>query len=304
MKPLIYTSVITAIFLAACGNQQEKAGKAEQAEASKLGRVLEETIATGGKGFLKISSFRKKDITEDLCQQWEYGNNEGASSMELTIDEDFEKIRPQYSFFKDGSVLENPRHQARIGTWRIGGRDSLIMNFTDGTQRWFIITSIDSKQMRLVTKNDAGKTLYLNLGGTALVHENMYNDPFHPANNQWRIAPSAPEPDSAIKNRIVNCLRFFALFYRDNLLRNKSTIDFEGFPRIFNWYSGGIGLPDRDKVDDSWIECFYDEEEAMKGYKLLRMLIVDYEYKWPKKVDWSLQTHSVLEQMYHKAVNM
>jgi hypothetical protein len=300
MNPVICTAVFTVIILSACGGKQQKNEEGD----NKAGRVLKETIATGEKGFIKISGFRKNDFTENLCQQWEFGSSEGASSTELTMDENFDPIHPQYNFFKDGSVLENPRHHLRVGKWRIGGRDSLILSFAGSVLKWFIISSIDSKELRLVTKDNAGKALYLNLKGNGLVHHNMYNDPFHPVNNQWRLQPKNSEPDSAIKKRVVNCIKFFALYYRDNLLRNFSSINFEGFPRIFNWYRGGLGIPDRDKVDSSWINCFYNEEEAMKGYKFLRMLIVDYEYDWPEKVQWYLQTHSVLEQMYHKAIKM
>jgi hypothetical protein len=300
MNPGIYTVVFIVIFLAACGENKQSGSE----ENKKMGRVLKETIATGEKGFVPISSFRKMDIRENLCQQWEFGKSEGASSSELTMDENFDDIHPQYNFFKDGSVLENPRHHIRLGKWRIGGRDSLILDFTDSTRQWFLITAIDSKEIRLVTKNESGKALYLNLKGNGLVHQNMYNDPFHPVNNQWRLQPMDSEPDSLIRKRVVNCIKFFALYYRDNLLRNKSSIDFKGFPHIFNWYRGGLGIPDRDKVDKSWIKCFYDYDEAMKGYKFLRALIVNYEYEWPEKTEWYLQTHSVLEQMYHKAEKM
>lgn len=300
MNPGIYTTVFTVIFLAACGENKQNG----EEENRKMGRVLKETIATGEKGFVQISNLRKTDIRENLCQQWEFGKSEGASSSELIMDENFDEIHPQYNFFKDGSVLENPRHHVRLGKWRIGGRDSLILDFTDSTRKWFLVTAIESKQVRLVTKNESGKALYLNLKGNGLVHANMYNDPFHPVNNQWRIRPMNSEADSLIRKRVVNCVKFFALYYRDNLLRNKSSIDFKGFPHIFNWYRGGLGIPDRDKVDESWIKCFYDYDEAMKGYKFLRALIVNYEYEWPEKTEWYLQTHSVLEQMYHKAEKM
>jgi hypothetical protein len=300
MNPNICTVVFLATILWSCGGQN----KQDRPDGSKPGHVLKETIATGDTGFVIISGFRKNDVRENLCQQWDFGKSEGASSSELVMDENFDPIHPQYNFFKDGSVLENPRHHVRLGKWRLSGRDSLLLFFTDSTQKWFIITAIDSKQLRMVTKDKAGKALFLNLNANGLVHQNMYNDPFHPVNNQWRLKPSEPEPDSLIKKRVTNCVKFFALFYRDNLLRNRSSINFEGFPIIFRWYRGGIGLPDRDKVDSSWVNCFYDEEDAMKGYKFLRMLIVDYEYEWPEKVAWWLQTHSVLEQMYHKAVKM
>jgi hypothetical protein len=304
MSTSVYRFIFIAILLAACGGQSANVEGEKDKEESKPGRVLRETIATGEKGYVTISSFRKEDISEDLCQQWELNKNDGASSPELIVDENNAKIFPQYNFFKDGSVVENPRHHIRVGKWRLAGRDSLILNFNDGSHRWFIITSVNARELRLVTKNEDGKALYLNMSVSGKVHENMLNDPFHPINNEWRIPPQGPEDDSAIKKRVTNCLKFFALYYRDVLLRDKSSINFEGLPHIFNWYRGGIGLPDREKVDDSWIECFYNKEAALKGYGFLRKLIVDYEYDWPEKVEWSLQTHSVLEQMYHKTLTV
>jgi hypothetical protein len=300
MQANFYIPLLVVFVLCACSGQ----GKKEGSEKIKGGRVLKETLATGDLGFVNLTRFRKTDKRENLCQQWELGRVEGASSSELVMDEHFEPIRPQYNFFKDGSVLENPRKQIRLGKWQLRGRDSLLLFFPDSVQKWFIITKIDSRNLRMVTKNKSGKALFLNLSGNAMVHANIYNDPFHPANNQWRIKPDKPESDSAIRQRVTNCLKFFALYYRDNLLRNLSSIDFEGFPRIFSWYRGGIGLPDRDKIDSTWTNCFYNEEDALKGYKFLRLLIVDYEYEWPEKVQWYLQTHFVLEQMYHKASHM
>lgn len=288
------------IFTACAGTGKKEARE----DGKKLGAVLKETLATGDTGLTSLTRFRKTDLGANLCQQWELEKTEGASSSELILDENFDPIHPQYNFFKDGSVLENPRHRVRLGKWRIGGRDSLILSFTDNVQKWFLITSVDSRQLRMITKDKVGNALYLNLSGNGLVHANMYNDPYHPVNNQWRLKPGSAETDSAIKARAINCVKFFALYYRDNLLRNKSSINFEGFPRIFNWYKGGIGLPDRDKLDEKWIDCFYDEDDASKGYKFLRALIVNYEYEWTPKVAWWLQTHSVLEQMYHKAIKM
>jgi hypothetical protein len=300
MQANIYLPLLMVFVVAACSGS----GKKEGSEKIKGGRVLKETLATGDTGFINLTRFRKKDIRENLCQQWELSKLEGASSSELVLDENFDAIRPQYNFFKDGSVLENPRKRLRLGKWQLRGSDSLLLFFADSLQRWFIITTIDSRQLRMVTKNESGKALFLNLEANGIIHSNMYNDPFHPANNQWRVRSEKPESDSAIRQRVTNCLKFFALYYRDNLLRNKSSIDFEGFPKIFRWYRGGIGLPDRDKIDSTWTNCFYNEDEAMKGYKFLRMLIVDYEYQWPEKVPWYLQTHSVLEQMYHRASRM
>lgn len=302
MRRIAYLALFAMILVTACGFPTKK----KKSEEEKTGFVIKETIATGDTGFYKIAGFKKDNIADNLCQHWERNKYDGATSSVYVRDESGSAINAQYNFFKDGSVLENGRHRVRAGTWRIAGRDSLLLSLNGNVERKYRIAELSSKDLRLTSqRNDT--TLYLNLTGLQLVHKNMLNDPFHPSNNQWRMKPEAPESDSAIKQRVVGCIKFYALFYRDHLYRGRSVINFEGLPKIFRWYNGGLGLPNKNDIDSSWTNCFYNKAQAMKGYNLIDRLIVDYEFEWPKKeknIDWWHQTHFVLEQMYHRAVNM
>lgn len=293
-SPLYYLLALFAII--ACHSTEKK-----KPDTSNAARILKETLATGDTAMIALSGFKKKDIRDVLCQHWEIRKGGGTNSLELTRDENGNAINPELNLFKDGSVLENPRHHIGIGTWQLVSQDTLVLNLGK-IQKKYTIASVHSQSLRLITKGKSGDNLYLSLGSDALVHSNMINDPFHPSNNQWRIRPTAPESDSAIKQRVKDCIRFYALFYRDNLKRpDKTSINFAGLPAIFNWYSGGIGIPPRQEVDSSWINCFYNKAQALRGYDMMERLIVDYEYEWPKQTAWSSQTHFVLEQMYHKA---
>lgn len=303
MRPIAYPAIFALILLSACVGQLKKKEKAGE---DSLGAVLKETIATGDTGFYRIAGFKKDNISDNLCQHWERNKYDGATSSVYVRDENEKPINAQYNFFKDGSVLENGRHRAHVGTWQMT-RDTLVLSLNGNVERKYHIAELNSKDLRLTTKSEDGKTLHLNLAGNQLVHKNMLNDPFHPSNNQWRIQPSEPESDSTIKQRVVSCIKFYALFYRDHIYRNRSVINFEGLPKIFRWYNGGLGLPKESEVDSSWINCFYNEKQAMRGYELIDRLITDYEFNWPKNgenIEWWHQTHSVLEQMYHRALDM
>jgi hypothetical protein len=298
MQVLTYLSAFTLIFSAGCFNVPSK----DDSSVESNGFVLKETIATGDTGYYKIPNIRKTDIREDLCQQWEDRKANQGTSADFLYDENGNPVHPQYNFYKDGTVTENPRHHIRVGKWSMPERNILLLEFSDHVSEKFIIDHLNSRQLRLVLADNPVKQL--NLSSDGIVHRNMYNDPFHPVNNQWRIPPEQPESDSLIKQRAIDCIKFYALYYRDHLKRDRSVIDFEGLPKIFIWYNGGIGLPDRDDLDNSWINCFYNKEEAYKAHYFLRRLIKDYEYDWPKKdgkIDWWHRTHSVLEQMYHRA---
>jgi hypothetical protein len=105
----------------------------------------------------------------------------------------------------------------------------------------------------------------------------------------------------AIRARVLGRIKFYALYFRDNIKREMSGISFLGLPIIFEWYSRGIGLPEKEALHDSRAWCFYNRRQAEKGYELLRRLIVDYEFDWPEgAMVWVYETRSVPEQLYHK----
>ena len=102
-----------------------------------------------------------------------------------------------------------------------------------------------------------------------MVHKNPQNDPWYPANNSWRIKPETPETKEQIKSRLKDYLRFFSLFLRDNKKRDKSIVDWRGIPTIIGFYSNGISLYSPEKIESSWNNCFYSQEQAMEAYTLI-----------------------------------
>jgi hypothetical protein len=286
------------ILLFACENREVK----KKEVVKKEGYVFTEKLIKGDTGMRILSAFKKTNIAEDLCQHWELGSMEGVSSIELVM-EGNTRIFPDLSLFKDSGVVENARNRIRIGRWRIiplEGDPELELMFSSGQSKTYRIRRINSTSLHLATK---GKKdwLFLKLSSDGKVHTNPLNDPFHPANNQWRIKPSKPETDSAIHSRVRQCVWFYMLYFRDCIKREKRTINFLGLPAIFQWYSGGIGLPEKDKLENSWISCFYNKKQALQGYRILHELIVQYEFDWPHGTPgWVHQTFAVLEQMWIK----
>lgn len=272
--------------------------------------VFKETIAKGSDtGMIALGAFKRSNVADVLCQHWQ---------LEAVVDPDVvsgEKLPGNNTpgfivhdiiLFKDSSVVLNPFQNLQLGRWRthIYENERRLKIYIDGeVERQYKLARLTSRQMVCGFEDDESN--YLNFLSSGVLHRNMQNDPFHPLNNRWRIMPTAKENDNAIKARIKNCLRFFALYFRDHIKRNGETISFKGLPEIFTWYNRGIGLPDKDELSDTWISCFYNKEQALTGYLLLRKLIVDYDYDWPKRAPaWTYATHSVLEQMYHRIDSM
>ena len=303
----LYTAAICLLTIllltTACGDSAAVKDNEDKPNANAP-YILKETVATGDTGMARFSGIKKRNELDILCQHWEMPGNEGATSDELLRDKNGDRFTPGLDLFTDSTFAMNPRGDIIMGTWRVnkvGQELELKLIAAAGEVYTWKIYEYNSHSLRLTAVNEAGEQLYLNLAADGLVHRNIQNDPFHPANNQWRIQPKKPESDSVIAKKAKQCVKFYTLFYRDNILRQKKTINYAGLPDIFDWYRRGLGMPDWEDIRPSWLGCFYDSADARKGYGVLRKVIVDYEFNWPKGApDWRMETESVLEQMYHK----
>ena len=148
MRPKAYPALFSLVLLTACAGQLKKKEKNRE---ESLGAVLKETIATGDTGFYRIAGFKKDNISDNLCQHWERNKYDGATSSVYVRDENEKPINAQYNFFKDGSVLENGRHRARVGTWQMAGRDTLVLTLNGNVERKYHIAGLSSKDLRLTT---------------------------------------------------------------------------------------------------------------------------------------------------------
>ncbi|HKP32703.1 MAG TPA: hypothetical protein VJT83_08245 [Chitinophagaceae bacterium] len=245
------------VMIGACNNPVAKKKKDD-----KPNFVFKETLATGDTSIISYGQRRPLNIVYELSQQWEVKESENAQGIML---------------FKDSSVLFNPRNVMKMGKWKLGQNgDKLLLqlNFDDGSTREYVIVDRGNDRLTLVWQKD-GRNLSMHLTSDAKVHANIFNDPFHPSNNKWRVRPSKPETDSAIHERVKQCVRFYALYLRDNIKKNRSTINFSGLPSCFRWYSGGLGLLDEDSLPYEWDQCFYSEKTRRREGKNYRKHLTD-----------------------------
>lgn len=296
MKNLLL--LLLAAFIAQGCSQKPKEKKTAAAY------VLKETLVTGtDNGMINLAGF-KRSFIETICQRWELDKTTDASDILVWDPKSGDRLFPGLALFKDSTVIENPRGKMLTGKWQINSVNdemTLVLTFSGKKPHLYKVKQLSSRKLRLTIADDKGEPLLLTLTSDAQVHQNMQNDPFYHTHQWWRIKPAAAENDSAIHERTKACIQFYALYYRDFIKRKGPKISFSGLPEIFIWYNRAIGLPDRDKIAQSWIDCFYNREQAVKAYNLLRTLIVNYEFNWPAGTPgWEYQTHSVLEQMYHK----
>ncbi|MEO6722691.1 MAG: hypothetical protein ABIN67_20135 [Ferruginibacter sp.] len=288
MKILSITISIFITILTSCNNNNDSS-KASDADSSNAAK--EDTSST-----LVDLSF-ETDIKKLLCQSWENKEDAedatasgGGGSLEMPY--------RGYSFFADGSVTENPRDNIRVGKWKLNDAAKLIdIEFSKGKKAQYKIGAIGTMEMVLMNMADKKKTEYIS---DAKSEVNASDDPFYPTNNEWRIKPLKAENDSAIKLRTEQCILFYAKFLKDNVEHGDNTISFVGLPACFKWYSGGISVINKDKLEQKWINCFYNKEQALKAHAMLEK-IISKKYKWDKEERiWVKQSAGVVMQMYEQ----
>jgi hypothetical protein len=251
---------------------------------------------------ISLKSLPGVPLNDAICQLWKMDDAGQKHWNELFWDSiDNKRKFPELALYKDFSATENARCTVRFGKWKIDkNRRLLLLSFIDGTHTFYFIEKISLQKMTVVQKmGDDEVTISFSSDG--LSRKQFIDDPFYPSNNQWRIKPKFPETEQKILERMKQCVHFYSLFFQDNHQRQETDISFSGLPNCFEWYNGGIGLVDKLDLDKKWLNCFYSEKEAFKGYEMLKMLIERQELNWPKNpTGWINQTHEILNQIHDK----
>lgn len=292
MKFVHIVLLVPLFFVFACGES-----KKSKAAAEKQGYLFLENMVEGqDTGMVQLKGFKRKNPIDVFCQTWRTEKfSEKADNWSSAGQEGM-------ALFKDSMMVLNPGSSPVFGKWWVVSDNQvpkkLHIHLEGQPDEEFQIKSITSTTLALYLKNTNGQEITVNLMAEGIAHMNPKNDPFYPDNIRWMQKPSKKEDDKQLRARVRDCVRFYALYFRDNIKRKRTSISFEGLPDAFDWYDGGMGLPNRDLVSNAWIGCFYNEEQSLKGWDILHTLMKEVDFNWPKGApNWVYRTEPVLEQM-------
>lgn len=288
-----YCTILIPLFFSFACSQPAKS----KASAEKQGYLFQEKMVEGkDTGMIQLKGFKRKNPIDLFCQTWRTEKyREKADNWASTGQEGM-------ALFKDSVMVLNPGSGPVFGKWWVVSENQvprkLHMQVEGQPYQEFLIKTISPTTLTLFLKNARGTEVSVNLLAEGISHVNPRNDPFYPDNIRWLLKPTKKEDSLQIRARVRGCVRFYALYFRDNIKRKRTSISFEGLPDAFDWYDGGMGLPARDLVSNAWIGCFYNEEQALKGWEVLNKLMKDVDFDWPKGApNWVYRTEPVLEQM-------
>ncbi|PWT70981.1 MAG: hypothetical protein C5B59_19040 [Bacteroidetes bacterium] len=249
-----------------------------------------------------LGSFRKIALTDLLCRDW---NVEDADKKHWSVifwDSIADKRKyPGFSLFHDYTVTENPRTEIKFGKWEIDKPNRILrLKMKDGTEKSYYVQELSLSYM-ILTWEENGDSAWIKLNADGLVHKEDANDPYYPANNRWRIKPAKLESYDELTVRVKNCVHFYSAFFKDNYQKQLTDISYIGLPSCFEWYNGGIGLPATIELDKKWKNCFYSDDQAYKGYDLIKDIIERHVLEWPDKhMIWTKRIQIVLDQMHDR----
>ena len=241
------------------------------------------------------ASHNMKDI---ICQAWDY-KEDVADGADVDALSNIELVYRGYCLFSDGSMVKDQRGNMLAGRWSMNDKVKpieIIFSLSNGKTETYRLAYLMPYEMKLAgTTGD--KKVIIDLSSEAIRHTNLDDDPFYPDNNAWRFKPSKPESDEQIKQRLKSCIHFFILFYNQKIHAHSDAISFTGLPSCFKWYGGGIYLQKENELQSKWKNSFYNNDQAMKAYKLADKLL-SQNYNWPKKEsNWLKMNVAVLKQM-------
>lgn len=294
MKTQIITLALPAIFLFSCSNAVKK----EEVSIVEENIPVDSVVTKYSRGVVSlVNATEFKDI---LCQNWVQEDDaltlqDADESPTLLL-----SIR-SFDFFSDGSFVKNYRMAWSYGTWQINDVSKLVTLEYENTENRhgvdnYKVTALATDELNVINKGLNTSTI-LKYVATECKLKNIADEPFHIANNQWRIKPKVAETDEKIKQRLKANLDFFVLFYKSAIVKNDKHISFYGLPTCLKWYGGGIYMQEQEEVSDNWINCFYNKQQALKAYALMEK-VMGKKYTWPKEnIGWVKKNLFVLEQM-------
>ncbi|GLR17258.1 hypothetical protein [Portibacter lacus] len=147
----------------------------------------------------------------------------------------------------------------------------------------------------LVLSTDSGLTK-MNFTHFSPLTTDFKEDPFYADNNRWRIRKldmlSESEMESKVENYLQHYLYLFKAALDEDNPRNFSNRNSKG---VFRVYKSSIGISAKNEISEDWYSYFYNEEEAVKAYDLIKKRIKNSGADIEKSDKWQLDNYKILQ---------
>ncbi|MGC4034905.1 MAG: hypothetical protein QM764_03015 [Chitinophagaceae bacterium] len=110
--------------------------------------------------------------------------------------------------------------------------------------------------------------------------KNDSENPFAGENNLWRLHAAQKEKDVEIRDRLLNHMRFWELYFRWALNSDITSIDVRSTPTPVKIYGNGFALKAFEDLPAKWKSYFYDEEDCRKASEMIKSVFEKKNIAW------------------------
>jgi len=217
-------------------------------------------------------------ITEEkLLGKWkvseiievESENSEINDMMESIAREMFISKGYMLNFYSDKVYSDVTGNEYNSGIWSLSGKE---LNFGENKMTVEKTEVINKKRYLtgIVNLNDSKLKVKLKFVKKGSELKNFKKDPFYPSNNKWRNKPNHSENQEEIVERLLNYIKHLAYIFKASDERGDHIASWKSSYGIIRVFGNGIGIEKIENIDENWINCFYNKEEALKAYEIYK----------------------------------
>ena len=200
--------------------------------------------------------------------------------------------------FPDGKASELSNNEYKQSTWKfINNNQKIELDYDNKFDTLTILDLVIRKDRDyLITQLEGlGKLEFLKAKDML---NDFIEDPFYPDNNKWRIKPDTLESEIDLKKRIQNYVKHTTLILKAAMERESKVVSFEFSKGIIKIFNGGIGAVKQNRIPKEWKSTFYNEEQAVIGYKLYKRYLRSTDYKGASSSNWVKGDYYILLSLY------
>jgi hypothetical protein len=177
-------------------------------------------------------------------------------------------------FFNKNKHDSEMRPIYRTGKWKKDGDElklklqrtmiDVAFRIVELSEGWLVLEIVDGPKETIGTQ--------LKCQRSDLYKNNTF-DLLHPENNLWRAKPEHKENTVEIQKRVASHLKFLVDYFYMVDKKSQSYFEPAALQTPFRFYSNGIALASEFETDNMWLSNFYDEDDALKGARILNQAI-------------------------------
>ena len=125
-------------------------------------------------------------------------------------------------------------------------------------------------------------------------------NPYAYTKNVWRVPATHKESDQEITQRLLNHFSYWEHYFNWGLAAKLNYLDVRSLKGPLKLYGNGFALVPFEELGSEWKSLFYDEEDCLKSWNKIKILLQKENITWPKTDNKFNSFVSAFQQLQQK----